>query len=83
MFIETPKEPIVYTLPTQYTKEQVITVRYKNYRGDVALRTIVPIKIWFGSTEFHPHQQWILTVWDCDKQAERDYALCDILEFIV
>jgi hypothetical protein len=68
--------------PMQYAAEQVITVRYKNYRGEIAVRKIVPVKMWFGKTEYHPHEQWIMTVWDCEKAAYRDYALQDILEFI-
>jgi hypothetical protein len=66
----------------QYTAEQVVTVRYKNYRGEVAIRQIVPIKLFWGKTEYHPHEQWLMTVWDCERNAYRDYALQDILEFI-
>jgi len=73
---------IEYPIPAHGYSEQVVQVRYKNYRGEIALRTIIPLKIWFGSTEFHSHAQWIMTVWDCEKNAERDYALCDILEFM-
>lgn len=65
-----------------YSAEQVLTVRYKNYRGEVAVRKIVPVKTWWGKTDFHPHEQWILTVWDCERNAQRDYAMQDILEFI-
>jgi hypothetical protein len=81
MMLEMP-QAIEQALPAHYTNEQVVKVRYRNYRGEVAIRTIVPIKVWWGSTEFHPHKQWILTVWDCEKNAERDYALQDIIEFI-
>lgn len=66
----------------QYTAEQVVTVRYKNYRGEVAIRKIVPTKLFWGKTEYHPHEQWLMTVWDCERNAYRDYALQDILEFI-
>lgn len=67
----------------QYAAEQVVTVRYRNYRGEVAVRKIVPTgKLWFGKTEYHPHDQWLMQVWDCEKGAYRDYALQDILEFI-
>lgn len=67
----------------KYSAEQVVTVRYKNYRGEVAVRKFVPTgKMWFGRTEYHPQDQWIMQVFDCERNAYRDYALQDILEFI-
>jgi hypothetical protein len=64
--------------------EKNVTVRYKNYRGEVAVRTIIPIEggLFWGKTEYHPHEQWLLKVWDVEKNAERIYALCDIQEFL-
>jgi hypothetical protein len=61
-----------------------ITVSYKNYRGEVATRTIIPLEggIYWGKTEYHPHDQWLLKVWDVEKNAERIYALQDIQEFL-
>lgn len=50
-------------------------VAYRNYRGEVAVRTFYPRRLWFGSTEYHPEEQWLLDVWDVDKDAERTYAL--------
>ena len=50
-------------------------VAYRNYRGEVAVRTVRPLRLWFGSTEYHPEDQWLLDVWDEDKGAERTYAL--------
>lgn len=42
---------------------------------------IEPVKIWFGSTEWHPQQQWFLKARDVTKKAERDFALIDISGF--
>lgn len=50
-------------------------VAYRNYRGEVSIRTFWPRRVWFGSTEYHPEEQWLLDVWDVDKDAERTYAL--------
>lgn len=60
-----------------------ITVKYKNWRGQVAVRTIIPQKIYFGSTEYHMEEQWLLEVWDCDRDAMRVYALKDITQWYV
>ncbi|CAN7519707.1 hypothetical protein [Brucella pseudogrignonensis] len=54
-----------------------ITLVYTNYRGETSERTITPIKPWFGSTEWHPEPQWLLTAFDHEKQATRDFALKD------
>lgn len=53
-------------------------VEYTNYRGETARRTIIPIKLWWGSTEWHPEDQWMLTAWDIEKGARRDFAWQDM-----
>jgi len=63
------------------TDTYAVVIRYRNHRGEVALRRIEPRNIWFGSTEWHPREQWLLNAYDHDKQAERDFALADILEW--
>jgi len=51
---------------------------YKNWRGETATRHVRPIRIWFGSTQYHPTPQWLLTAVDLDKNAERDFAMADM-----
>lgn len=60
-----------------------IKVRYTNYRGETAVRTIVPLKFEFGKTDYHPHDQWLVVVWDVDRNAQRLYALKDISQWFV
>lgn len=62
-------------------KNQIIEFTYKNYRGEVADRKVVPIKIYFGSTDYHKESQWLLKALDLDKNDERDFALLDIISF--
>lgn len=59
-----------------------VKIIYTNWRGETAERTIVPIKIWFGSTEWHKEEQWLLRALDTEKQAERDFAIKDIQQWI-
>jgi hypothetical protein len=54
-----------------------VTLAYTNWRGETAQRTIVPQRVWFGSTDWHPEPQWLLTALDAEKGAERDFALKD------
>ena len=56
---------------------QPVTLTYTNWRGETAERTITPKRIWFGSTDWHPEPQWLLTAFDAEKQANRDFALKD------
>ena len=62
------------------SKSALIT--YKNWRGEVADRHIEPIKLWYGATPYHKKEQWLLKAYDLDKQAERDFALQDISQWI-
>lgn len=54
-----------------------VTLTYTNWRGETAERTILPQRLWFGATEWHPEPQWLLTAIDVEKGAERDFALKD------
>jgi hypothetical protein len=62
-------------------QDRVVSVLYTNYRGITALRRIIPRRIWFGHTEWHPGEQWILDVFDVEKRAERSFAIAEIKEW--
>lgn len=64
-----------------YEPETTLFIDYTNHRGDRALRRVVPKRVWFGSTPWHREPQWLLTAFDLDRDAERDFALCDIHDF--
>lgn len=55
-------------------------IKYKNWKGEVSERVIIPHHVWFGSTEYHPEPQWLVHAWDCEKRDHRDFALKDVLE---
>lgn len=54
-----------------------IKMVYRNWKGEVGERTIIPRRVWFGSTEWHPEMCWLLTAYDVDKDDMRDFALED------
>jgi predicted DNA-binding transcriptional regulator YafY len=58
--------------------KKIVKIVYTNWRGETAERTIEPIQIWFGGTEWHKEEQWLLKATDVEKGAERDFALKDI-----
>lgn len=57
---------------------RMIVIRYTNYRGETSDRRIVPLRIRFASSEWHPVAQWLLDAFDLDRGAERSFALKDI-----
>lgn len=54
-----------------------LRITYRNWRGEVSERNIVPWSVWFGATDWHPEPQWLLSALDTDKGAARDFALAD------
>lgn len=54
-----------------------IDVVYKNHRGETAVRSIIPLRVFYGQTDFHREPQWLLHCYDVDREAERTYALQD------
>ena len=59
----------------------VVDVLYVNYRGETAMRRIIPGHLFFGHTEYHPDDQWLLDVFDYDKKVSRTFAMKDIKEW--
>lgn len=55
-----------------------LTFAYRNYRGEVAERRVIPKAIWHGSTQYHTEPQWLMTALDLDKQSDRDFAMRDM-----
>lgn len=55
-----------------------VCFEYTNYRGVTATRRVIPITILFGSSQYHPHPQWLLRAMCMERGAVRDFALRDI-----
>lgn len=59
----------------------LIRMKYRNWKGVVADRCVTEPNLWFGSTEYHKEEQWLMHAFDVDKGEYRDFALKDILQF--
>lgn len=59
---------------------ELITVEldYTNYRRERSVRRVIPMEVRFGSSEYHPYQQWLMDAWDLSKKATRTFAMRDI-----
>jgi predicted DNA-binding transcriptional regulator YafY len=68
---------------TDENKGQIVRVIYTNHRGEASTRKILPIRMWFGESEWHPNvKQHFLKAWDVEKEAERDFAMCEITAWL-
>lgn len=54
------------------------TFDYVNYKGEPSSRKVIPIKVSFDRSEWHPEPQWMLHAWDVEKEAYRDFAMKDM-----
>ena len=61
------------------TSATPVPIIYRNWRGEVAERRIVPAGWWHGSTEWHPEPQWLMTADEPDNGKRRDFAASGIL----
>jgi NTP pyrophosphatase (non-canonical NTP hydrolase) len=59
-------------------RQQPITVRYTNWKSETRNRTIVPLAVWFGLSDFHEGEQWFIKALDAEKDSVRNFALLDI-----
>lgn len=54
-----------------------VSLTYTNYKGETAVRRILPKSLRYGSTQWHPEPQWLLLATDVEKLADREFALKD------
>ena len=59
----------------------LVTIKYKNYKGKISQRKIIPKQIRYDSTKWHPKSQWLLDAFDIDKMESRSFAIKDILSW--
>jgi hypothetical protein len=60
-----------------------ISILYVNHQGSKGWRKIVPSRMWYGVTLWHPAEQWFLDAFDVDKDCHRTFAVGDIQEWQV
>lgn len=58
---------------------ETLEVTYRNHRGEVRVRRIVPLGVYFGSTQWHPEPQWLLNAIDAETNTTKQFALKDFL----
>jgi hypothetical protein len=58
--------------------EQAVSFWYVNWRGEGAIRHVIPGSIIFMQTKWHPEPQWVLHAFDIQKKEHRHFAMKDI-----
>lgn len=66
-------------LTARRTADAVLTVLYRNHKGEVAVRRILPSGVWFGETQWHAGPRWFLHALDMGREVWRDFALAGLL----
>ncbi len=55
-----------------------VEILYTNYKGSAGWRRIIPRRLFFGTSPFHPDEQWLLEAYDVNKKEERTFAMNQI-----
>lgn len=65
------------------SSSELLRFRYKNWKGEISDRTVIPIRTSVLSSQYHNDGKpcWIMTAYDVDKQDTREFALKDIIEY--
>lgn len=57
---------------------ELVRIDYTNWRGERRWRVIYPGALRFGSTEWHPNVQWLLSATDMEDGKVKDFAMASI-----
>ena len=56
----------------------IMRIKYRNWKGVTEDRRILPIRVEYLSTEFHPKPYWALIAHCLERDAERAFRMSDI-----
>lgn len=59
-------------------QDKAIKVMYKNWKGAVRERWIIPDHIYWGSTQYRPKPQWLMRAYDFEDGIMKDFSLADM-----
>lgn len=55
---------------------------YRNYKGEEGYRRVRPLRIRFGTSEWHQEPQWLMLAYDLENDKEREFAMRDMKNFV-
>lgn len=57
---------------------ETIEFDYTNWKGEKSKRRVFVNDFYFGATEYHNNEQWLMAAWDQDKRQHRKFAMADM-----
>lgn len=67
----------ITSIEAYYAGKPKMTTGYRNYRGEWGIRNITPVSARYGSSDYHKEKQLLITAYDHDKKAMREFAAAD------
>ncbi|MDB4311967.1 hypothetical protein N9937_00915 [bacterium] len=58
--------------------EKSISILYLNWKNSLRVRLITPKSIWFGKTEYHTVEQWLMEAFCHEDNEFKVFALKDM-----
>lgn len=82
-WFETNTEIIERTRYEPVSTTEILRFRYKNWRGEIADRSVIPVRTTVAVSIYHNDGKpcWIMTAYDTEKNEMRDFALKDIIQY--
>lgn len=62
----------------QSDRPRWVQIYYTNYRGEQKIYRIIPHTMFFGHTQYHLDDQWLLDATDVDRNTVRTFAVKDV-----
>jgi hypothetical protein len=59
----------------------LVKLRYTNYKGVTKEYTVYPMSLWYGNTEYHPEDQWLMSCRDMKDNKRKDFAVKSIVSW--
>ena len=53
-------------------------IDYTNWEGKRTFRSILPLSLWYGTTDHHPNPQWFVRAFAFNRGEVRDFAMAGI-----
>lgn len=74
----TQPEPIIKDLGVTMSGLPSFTFSYVNHSGVLMIRSVVPLRIFFGTSLYYTEPQWLMEAFDLDRNANRTFAMSKI-----
>ena len=61
--------------------DKISTIVYEHHTGDISLKRIIPLKMYWGVSDTHYEAQWFLSVYEPDNKSELVLSMKNILKW--